>query len=33
MKNCLEFLEAVPSHDLYFRPEPEVWEAVDGAIL
>jgi|GEM_PF-2497359 len=33
MKNCLEFLEAVPSHDLYFRPEPEVWDAVDGAIL
>ncbi len=32
MRICVAFLEEIPSHDLYFRPEPEVWTAVDHAI-
>jgi hypothetical protein len=32
MRHCTEFLSRVPAFDLYFRPEPGVWEAVDRAL-
>jgi hypothetical protein len=32
MSIVIDFLATVPSHDLYFLPEPGVWEAVDAAL-
>jgi hypothetical protein len=32
MSIVIDFLATVPSHDLYFLPEPGVWDAVDAAL-
>ncbi|MBN1426534.1 hypothetical protein JXA88_18455 [Candidatus Fermentibacteria bacterium] len=32
MQRCMDFLDHVSAFDLYFRPEPGVWEAVDSAL-
>jgi hypothetical protein len=32
MRHCTDFLSTIPAFDLYSRPEPGVWEAVDAAL-
>lgn len=33
MARCADFLSKVPVFDLYFKPDPQVWEVVDEALL
>lgn len=33
MRHAADFLAHVPGFDLYFRPEPGVWDAVDAALV